>query len=82
MTANLRPPRSDEPLAVDLTMALKQAEVQRLIRLLAADPGLAKCVVENSKSGGRTPLHLFADWPGHADEKAITSNSVRARRLR
>jgi ankyrin repeat protein len=22
-------------------------------------------VVENPKGGGRTPLHLFADWPGH-----------------
>jgi hypothetical protein len=21
-------------------------------------------VVENAKGGGRTPLHLFADWPG------------------
>ncbi|HEY2527080.1 MAG TPA: ankyrin repeat domain-containing protein [Xanthobacteraceae bacterium] len=65
MTANLRTLRSDEPLAVDLTMALKQGEVGRLIQLLAAEPGLAACVVENSKGGGRTPLHLFADWPGH-----------------
>jgi uncharacterized protein len=65
MTANLRTLRSDEPLAVHLTMALKQGEVMRLNRLLAADPGLAGCVVENSKGGGRTPLHLFADWPGH-----------------
>jgi ankyrin repeat protein len=65
MTANLRTLRSDEPLAVDLTLALKQGDVTRLIRLLAADPGLAACVVENSKGGGRTLLHLFADWPGH-----------------
>ena len=57
--------RSDEPLAVELTAALKQGEVDRLDRLLAANPGLAHCVVENAKGGGRTPLHLFADWPGH-----------------
>jgi hypothetical protein len=57
--------RSDEPLAVELTAALKQGEVDRLRRLLAANPGLAHCVVENAKGGGRTPLHLFADWPGH-----------------
>ena len=57
--------RSDEPLAVELTAALKQGEVDRLDWLLAANPGLAHCVVENPKGGGRTPLHLFADWPGH-----------------
>jgi len=57
--------RSDEPLAVELTAALKQGEVDRLDWLLAANPGIAHCVVENAKGGGRTPLHLFADWPGH-----------------
>jgi hypothetical protein len=57
--------RSDAPLAVELTAALEQGEVDRLRRLLAANPGLAHCVVENAKGGGRTPLHLFADWPGH-----------------
>jgi uncharacterized protein len=57
--------RSDEPLAVELTAALKRGEVDQLRRLLAANPGLAHCAVENSKGGGRTPLHLFADWPGH-----------------
>ena len=57
--------RSDEPLAVELTAALKHGEVDRLRRLLAANPGLALCVVENAKGGGRTPLHPYADWPGH-----------------
>jgi hypothetical protein len=47
MTTDPRTPRSDEPLAIELT----------------ADPGLAMCVVEDPKGGGRTPLHLFADWP-------------------
>jgi ankyrin repeat protein len=62
--------RSGEPLAVELTAALKHGEVDRLGRLLAANPGLAHCVVENAKGGGRTPLHLFADWPGH-NSKAV-----------
>jgi hypothetical protein len=53
--------RSDEPLAVELTAALKQGDVDRLRRLLAANPGLAHGVVENAKGGGRTALHLFAD---------------------
>ena len=48
--------RSDEPLAVELTAALNHGEVDRLRRLLAANPGLALCVVENAKGGGRTPL--------------------------
>jgi hypothetical protein len=65
MTADPRTLLSDEPLAVELTRALKQGGVEQVGQLLAADPGLARCVIENPKGGGRTPLHLFADWPGH-----------------
>lgn len=57
--------RSDEPLAVELTTMIKAGEVERLRALLASHPGLASSVVEDPKGGGRTPLHLFADWPGH-----------------
>lgn len=57
--------RSDEPLAVELTAVIKAGDVERLRGLLASNPGLASCVVEDAKGGGRTPLHLFADWPGH-----------------
>jgi hypothetical protein len=56
--------RSDDSLAIELTTVLKQGDVERLSRLLAAEPDLASCVVRNEKGGGRTPLHLFADWPG------------------
>jgi hypothetical protein len=62
---NPRTLRRYEPLAVELTAALKQGEVEPLSRLLASDPWLALCVVEEPAGGGRTPLHLFADWPGH-----------------
>jgi uncharacterized protein len=65
MTTDTRTLRSDEPLAVELTAALKQGKVERLGRLLAADPGLADCVIVNCRGGGRSLLHLFADWPGH-----------------
>jgi len=41
MTTDTRTLRSDEQLALELTAALKQGEVERLGRLLAADPGLA-----------------------------------------
>ena len=64
MTTFRRTLRSDDPLAIELTTALKQGDVERLSRLLAAEPDLASCVVRNEKGGGRTPLHLFADWPG------------------
>jgi ankyrin repeat protein len=57
--------RYDDPLALELTAALKQGDVDRLSRLVATDRGLAHCVVEDAKGGGRSPLHLFADWPGH-----------------
>src|SRR5262244_1188460 len=78
MTTDLRTLRSDEPSAIELTAAITQGEVDRLGRLLAADPGLARCVVENPKGGGRTPLHLFADWPGHRLNAAAVVRTLAA----
>lgn len=65
MTTGMPRLRSDDPLAVQLTAAIKAGEAERLHALLAAHPALASCVVEDAKGGGRTPLHLLADWPGH-----------------
>jgi hypothetical protein len=62
---NSCPLRSDDAIAVELMAALEHGDVERLRRLLAAHPELACRVVENAKGGGRTALHLFADWPGH-----------------
>lgn len=62
---NVRMLRYDEPLAVELTATLKQGDIERLSQLLAADPALASSVVTDAKGGGRSALHLFADWPGH-----------------
>jgi uncharacterized protein len=78
MTTDPRVLRSDEPLAADLTAALKQGEVERLSQLLAANPGLARCVVEDPKGGGRTLLHLFADWPGHNPNAATIVQTLAA----
>jgi uncharacterized protein len=64
MTAFRRTLRSEDALALELTTALKQGDAERLFRLLAAEADLAACVVRDEKGGGRTPLHLFADWPG------------------
>ena len=57
--------RADDPLALELTAALARGDTGRLERLLTREPALAHCVVTNDKGGGRTALHLFADWPGH-----------------
>src|SRR5262249_18065955 len=39
---------------------------------------VARCVVENPKGGGRTPLHLFADWPGHRPNAAAIVQTLAA----
>ena len=61
----MRKLQSIEPLAVELTAIIKAGELDGLRELLGSNPGIASCVVEDPKGGGRTPLHLFADWPGH-----------------
>jgi ankyrin repeat protein len=71
MTAFRRTLRSDDPLAIELATALKQGDAERLSRLLAAKPDLAACVVRDEKGGGRTPLHLFADWPGQIPNAVV-----------
>lgn len=75
---NLRVLRYDEPLAIELTAILKQGDVGRLAQLLAADPGLARSVVEDAKGGGRSPLHLFADWPGHSPNSRAVVQALSA----
>jgi uncharacterized protein len=65
MSPSHRTLQAGEPLAIELTAALKQGSVERLKHLLAIEPDLASCMVCDAKGGGRTALHLFADWPGH-----------------
>ncbi len=65
MATDHRSLRVGEPLALELTAVLEQGDAGRLERLLAAEPALTHCVVTDHKGGGRTALHLFADWPGH-----------------
>jgi len=78
MNSETRTLRHDERLAIELTAAIKQGEVERLRHLLAANPGLARCVVQDAKGGGRTPLHLFADWPGHNPNPAAIVQTLAA----
>jgi ankyrin repeat protein len=78
MITDPRTLRSDEPLAIELTTAVKQGEIERLNQLLAEDAGLARCVIEAPKGGGRTPLHIFADWPGHNPNAAALVRTLAA----
>lgn len=76
--ATLRTLRHDEPLAVELTAVLTHGDDARLVQLLSADPSLARCVVEDAKGGGRSPLHVLADWPGHNPNCAAIVRTLRS----
>jgi uncharacterized protein len=58
-----------EQVAFELMRALKQGDAERLSRLLDADPGLATCWINSC-----TPLHHFADAPGHRPNAADMVN--------
>ena len=51
--------------AFELLRAVKRGDAGQLSRILRADPGLAGSLI-----GGRTPLHHFADAPGHRPNAA------------
>jgi uncharacterized protein len=59
------PGAAPDPRVFDFTTALGRGDVARLRALLAADPGLATSLINS-----RTPLHLFADAPGHRPNPA------------
>jgi uncharacterized protein len=59
------PGAAPDPRVFEFTTALKTGDVARLRALLAADPGLATSLINS-----RTPLHLFADAPGHRPNPA------------
>jgi ankyrin repeat protein len=50
---------------VEFVTALQRGDVVRLEALLTADPGLATSLINS-----RTPLHVFADAPGHRPNPA------------
>jgi hypothetical protein len=58
--ASLDPGAAHDPRVFAFTTALNTGDEARLRALLAADQGLATSLINS-----RTPLHLFADAPGH-----------------
>ena len=59
------PSAAHDQRVFEFTTALNQGDAVRLRELLAADPGLAASLINS-----RTPLHLFADAPGHRPDPA------------
>jgi len=59
------PGAAPDPRVFEFTTAVTSGDVARLRALLAEDPGLATSLINS-----RTPLHLFADAPGHRPEPA------------
>jgi ankyrin repeat protein len=63
--ASQEPDATHDARVFGFTTALKRGDEARLRALLAADPGLATSLINS-----RTPLHLFADSPGHRPNPA------------
>jgi uncharacterized protein len=59
------PGAAPDPRVLEFATALRSGDVARLRELLAADQGLASSIINS-----RTPLHLFADAPGHRPNPA------------
>jgi|SRR5215472_8126653 len=56
--------RESEPLAIEVTVAIRNGDDAALRRLLADNPGLARESVQAPRRGSRTLLHVVTDWPG------------------
>jgi hypothetical protein len=58
---------NDDPAAIALVLAIKAGDVDGLAALLADRPELARASIVDPGCGpgGRSSLHLVADWPGH-----------------
>ena len=63
--AGQEPGAEHDPRVFEFATALGRGDVARLRALLAVDPGLATSLINS-----RTPLHLFADAPGHRPNPA------------
>jgi ankyrin repeat protein len=76
-----KPAQAARPLALpdgdqtafELLRAVKRGDAEQLTALLRVDPGLA-----SGRIGGITPLHHFADAPGHRPNAAAVVNALAA----
>jgi hypothetical protein len=54
----------DDPLAVQLVLAIQGGDTSAVGRLLADKPRLAQARIAQ-RGGTKTPLHVVTDWPGY-----------------
>jgi hypothetical protein len=57
--------RGDDPVAVQVTLAVRGGDLDALRTLLAGDQGLANARIIGRRNGTSTPLHFVTDWPGY-----------------
>jgi hypothetical protein len=56
--------RESEPLAIEVTVAIRHGDDAALRRLLAANSGLGGERIQAARGGSRTLLHVVTEWPG------------------
>jgi len=56
---------SNDDAAINLWAAIRDGDLDRLTRLLADHPGLARVRLVDAKGGSKSPLHIATDWPGY-----------------
>lgn len=64
--------RAEDPLAIEVTAAIRGGDIDTLRRLLAAQPGLATARITDDRGCSRTLLHVLTDWPGGCPNCAET----------
>jgi hypothetical protein len=55
----------DDPVAIELRLAVHAGDVEAIQRLLQNDPALATAQLGGRGGGTATTLHLVTDWPGY-----------------
>jgi len=55
----------DDPMGIELLLAVRGGDLGNIRRLLTENPGLATARLGGRRGGSSTPLHLVTDWPGY-----------------
>jgi hypothetical protein len=55
----------DDPVAIELRLAVRGGDLETAGRLLGEHPGLARATFVGRNEGTGTSLHMVADWPGY-----------------